>query len=331
MHAVNLATSRVRMEASAPPCTPRPGSLVYDSQMLTRQIFHTSMVLSLAALTCACGQESTRVDPSAAASAAGGAAAATAKPAAERDPEIRMSLLPGVNRITPGEAFQLGVRFEIPHGWHIYWENPGDAGMATKVSVKGPAGYAVGQPRFPGPHRFVSAGDIVSYGWEGEAVIVTTVTAPPEALGDARFDVEGRWLACKDACIPGKATATTTLTTLDAGAAAPVDQAAMLTPRHLALLPRPASELGQSRASCQTADAGLSVVVPDAEEIEFFPARATFDVAQSFLPVSSTLELRLGGGDSGNSATLDGVLLVRRNDERRYYHLAGFCTAPTGI
>ncbi|MEM1389908.1 MAG: thiol:disulfide interchange protein, partial [Pseudomonadota bacterium] len=33
----------------------------------------------------------------------------------------------------PGETFYLGLSFEMQDKWHIYWKNPGDAGLPPEI------------------------------------------------------------------------------------------------------------------------------------------------------------------------------------------------------
>ena len=87
----------------------------------------------------------------------------------------------------------LGVRFQLAPGWHIYWLNPGDSGMATEVEAASDT-VTLGAARFPGPERFLSPGDITSYGWSDEVVVLLPIE------GEGQVAVEATWLVCKDVC-----------------------------------------------------------------------------------------------------------------------------------
>lgn len=75
-----------------------------------------------------------------------------------------------------------------PH-WHTYWLNPGDSGLATKITP--------GVLEFPAPERIV-AGPLTSFGYSGDVLI-------PAALPDGVTRVVATWLECSDVCIPGRA------------------------------------------------------------------------------------------------------------------------------
>jgi DsbC/DsbD-like thiol-disulfide interchange protein len=136
-----------------------------------------------------------------------------ASPAAADPPHARVQLLADVATIAPGRPFMLGVQFSIDPTWHVYWKNPGDAGMATRVKFNLPDGFTVGPLLFPTPQRLEQPGNIVVLGYEDSVLLLAQVTPParlPEGfMGDFSADIS--WLVCADVCIPGKATASLSL------------------------------------------------------------------------------------------------------------------------
>jgi len=129
--------------------------------------------------------------------------------AAAEDSHVRARLLADVSAITPGRPFMLGVMLSVDPGWHVYWKNPGDAGLPTRVQFTLPDGFTVGPLLFPTPLRIEQPGNIVVLGYEDSVLLLAQVT-PPAKLPDgftAQFSAEVSWLVCADVCIPGKATA----------------------------------------------------------------------------------------------------------------------------
>ena len=94
-----------------------------------------------------------------------------------------------------GETW-LGVHYRIAEGWHIYWENPGQSGLATSATVEGADARG---PIFPGPERFMLPGGIVNNGYEQDATLLFRVRD-----GD-KVHVSTRWLVCREECTPGSA------------------------------------------------------------------------------------------------------------------------------
>lgn len=127
-------------------------------------------------------------------------------PAAGPHP-VTAKLLVDTTAVRPGGTFTVGVLFEIADRWHIYWRNPGDAGLATAVGWTLPEGFRAGPLRWPVPKSFRQPGDIVGYGYEGSVLLTARVTAPDSLKPGSRVAVaaEATWLACKEVCLPGEA------------------------------------------------------------------------------------------------------------------------------
>lgn len=136
------------------------------------------------------------------------------------DDLVRTRLLTSVDRIKAGDTFLVGVEFGIKDGWHIYWRDPGNAGMATSVTFTLPAGFRTGELQWPVPIRFTQAGGIVGYGYENRVVLWAEVVAPPaDQLKDITavpIGAKVSWLCCEKICVPGRASLTHTLPLADA-------------------------------------------------------------------------------------------------------------------
>ena len=100
----------------------------------------------------------------------------------------------------------LAVELTMKPGWHTYWRNPGDAGLATGIKWALPRGVSVGPIIWPRPERFV-ARSIVGYGYSERVALLAAVKLPARFAAD-RISIEAdvSWLACSDVCIPGSKT-----------------------------------------------------------------------------------------------------------------------------
>lgn len=112
--------------------------------------------------------------------------------------------------IQPGGATRVGVLFEIEEGWHIYAQDPGDAGLPTKVTWSGSERLSFGPLQWPEPHEFLDPGDIRTFGYKEQVLLASTLALQGAAeifygAGDIPIRADVTWLACKDICIPGKA------------------------------------------------------------------------------------------------------------------------------
>ncbi len=251
---------------------------------------------------------------------------------AEREPEapprrkpdvlVRLTLLADVNRVAPGQEMTLAARFDIAPGWHIYWSNPGESGLATEAVFRAPEGFRMGAVRFPGPSRFDAPGDITSYGYEELAVLSAVAAAPDRLAGDrVQFSVQASWLACRDVCVPGRAAASMEL---DAARPGEPSQPAHreLFARHAEALPRPLADLALApawrRGERQVA---VAIDVPGARRLEYFPPSGE-DMAlvgQASVPARGGMRIELSYKPSAPPVRLGGVLAVTADASVRYY------------
>jgi len=118
---------------------------------------------------------------------------------------VRVELLVIPQGLNRGESADAGLYFKLEPGWHVYWKNPGDAGLAPSVSWKLPAGITAGPTQFPAPKR-LPLGPLMDFGYEDEVLFPLTLhVANSEKAGPVTLHASVEWLVCQHSCIPGKA------------------------------------------------------------------------------------------------------------------------------
>jgi thiol:disulfide interchange protein DsbD len=120
---------------------------------------------------------------------------------------VKAELLADANAVVPGKPFTVGLLLRMAPGWHTYWKFSGDAGLPTEMKWKLPPGWKVGDIQWPIPLKTIDPGDIETYGYENEVLLIQEIT-PPSKLDDssAKLSTEANWLVCEKICIPGSAT-----------------------------------------------------------------------------------------------------------------------------
>jgi DsbC/DsbD-like thiol-disulfide interchange protein len=121
--------------------------------------------------------------------------------------KVTAELLADVSSVKPGDAFTLGIVLKTNPQWHIYWRNPGDAGMATRFMLHLPEGFVAEPVAFPLPTKFEQPGNVVAYGYSGTAVFLVRITTPKqfEVGKNAELLIDASWLSCNaQLCVPGK-------------------------------------------------------------------------------------------------------------------------------
>lgn len=119
--------------------------------------------------------------------------------------EVEARLLCEVDGVRPGKPFWVAVELTMSDGWHTYYRNPGDAGLATVVEWSLPDGWSADSLQWPLPSTFGDPPE-VTYGYDGRVLLLARIT-PPEQLSGDSVTIGGAlsWLACKELCIPGSA------------------------------------------------------------------------------------------------------------------------------
>jgi thiol:disulfide interchange protein/DsbC/DsbD-like thiol-disulfide interchange protein len=120
---------------------------------------------------------------------------------------VRPELLADTNAIVPGKPFTVGLLMRMAPGWHTYWKFSGDAGLPTELKWKLPPGWKIGDIQWPIPLKTIDPGDIETYGYENEVLLMQEITPPPKLdVSSVKLSMEANWLVCEKICIPGSAT-----------------------------------------------------------------------------------------------------------------------------
>ena len=122
-----------------------------------------------------------------------------------KGPHIEVKLIADQQSLTPGSSFRLGVYFKPEPGWHIYWKNPGDSGLAPRFAWESTGGVAVDAPLWPYTKK-IAVGPLVNYGYDEVLLpFPATFSAPPPRATNTTVTLSLQYLVCKDECLPGEA------------------------------------------------------------------------------------------------------------------------------
>lgn len=250
-----------------------------------------------------------------------------------RTDHARAELVSAVTSIAPRDSFTVALRLRPDSGWHVYWSNPGDAGMPPALTWTLPRDWTATPLRFPVPRR-QDVPPFASFGYEREVWYPAKVFAGGEDGGHrALVRARAEWLICREECLPESADFTLVL------GGAPTrphpEHAARLQEFALARLPRPQPDwdwrvayddttvtLSWDRAAARAEPAGDG-------EVFFFPAEigVLVHAAPQVLELTegrARLVMRRDDILQAQPDTLRGVIVFGAGDEaaRRGYELA---------
>jgi thiol:disulfide interchange protein/DsbC/DsbD-like thiol-disulfide interchange protein len=254
------------------------------------------------------------------------AAFAAALPAAAADASahVQARLLAEPSAVIAGKPFLAGLSLKLEDHWHVYWLNPGDAGLPPSLDWSLPQGFTAGPIQWPYPER-IPAPPLMSYGYEGEVLLPVEILPPAKLSGKtADFKAKAKWVVCNDICIPGGAEVTLTLPIAADSARLPAADPAV-TARFADARARLPMVAAPWKFTARIADSAIYLLAvppagaPAAEPFVFFPeAQDVLDNAapQKFYPVAGgyALELKRLSAEPGEAGpdSLIGVAVSPR-------------------
>jgi thiol:disulfide interchange protein len=186
---------------------------------------------------------------------------------------VKAELLADKNAIVPGKPFAVGLLLRMAPGWHTYWKFSGDAGLPTELKWKLPPGWKIGAIQWPIPLKTIDPGDIETYGYENEVLLMQEITPPPNIdSSPMKFVAEANWLVCEKICIPGSAKLQLDLPVASTSQPANTD----LFARYRRLLPQnwPAANIASAEWSRVGSDLRLKIrseTLAKHPSVDFFP------------------------------------------------------------
>lgn len=128
-------------------------------------------------------------------------AIALAPVAVAQPTHIQPRLVAEVAEPAAGSTITIALEMRTDKGWHGYWKNPGEAGLAPRFAWDLPKGASVGAPAFPVPHALTIAG-LTNYVFEADHALLFRLKVPASG-GALPIRVKADWLACTDqVCVP---------------------------------------------------------------------------------------------------------------------------------
>jgi thiol:disulfide interchange protein/DsbC/DsbD-like thiol-disulfide interchange protein len=224
---------------------------------------------------------------------------------------IAASLVAESSSPAPGTTVQLAIRMVPEPGWHGYWINPGDSGLAPTVRWTAPAGIRFGPLRHPAPTMIEAAG-FASYVHAGPHALMATMSVPAGIARGTALPVkaEVNWLACTDSlCVPERATLNLNLV---AGAGERDPTGRSIIASGLAALPKPLGRDG----TATIANGELLVRIPvsgSTSGARVFPVQdGVFDAAapQRVRRLGDTLEFAIPQSSGKLPAGFAGVVRI---------------------
>ncbi len=243
---------------------------------------------------------------------------------ADESGHTRASLVADVSRVQPGTSMTVGILLRMDPGWHTYWVNPGESGLATTVRWTVPPGVAVSGLLWPLPEKTIEAGEVLTYGYSNETMLLATVEIPAtmSPQGVVKLQAGISWLECEKTCVPGSATVTLTV---PIGEKSTPSADAPRIARYRAEIPRPLNAGDDVAVSITpaadtmriivTPSSGVRLALTGADAPDFFPSTENSAVSGRTSTVvtgnGAVIRIPLVAAGKDQTAEIRGVLVYR--------------------
>lgn len=241
---------------------------------------------------------------------------------------VQSELLAEDQSTAAGATSWLALRISPEAGWHVYWRNPGDSGLPTKILWTLPDGVSAGDLVWPYPERSQIA-DIINYGYSETRDLLIPLQIPANwpTGTPVHLTAKAKWLVCKDLCIPGSADYSLDLAVGGQTVPDPARQAEFAAAR--ALLPQDLPAAATTTFSVTDGSLNLALrglALPAGAALEFFPINkglVQHSAAQRLALEADGLRLSQTLADASAAApdAVDGVLVVNHQGATTAYAL----------
>ena len=124
----------------------------------------------------------------------------------------KVDLVLSADTARAGDTVMAGIHMKMQPGWHTYWRNPGDAGIATTVTWTLPPGVTAGEIQWPVPEKLVTP-PLTSYEYSDEVTLLVPLKiAAGAAPGPLELKAKVKWQECSDLCVLGQTEVAASLT-----------------------------------------------------------------------------------------------------------------------
>lgn len=119
--------------------------------------------------------------------------------------KVYVSVYPQYRQINNTKNFNVLVKFRLLNGWHIAWDNAGDAGTPTSFMWQSPHNnITVTRLNESVPEKFLYGGIVTQFGYSDEAYYLFNAVTRTNFEPNTELKLKINFVACKDFCEPNE-------------------------------------------------------------------------------------------------------------------------------
>lgn len=128
--------------------------------------------------------------------------AANAETLSVQTDKVTINVYPQYRQINDVKNFSVLIKFQLLNGWHMAWDNAGDAGTPTKFSWHAPKDISIARLNESVPEKFLYSGILTQFGYGNKAYYLFNVKTSTDFTSDTELKLKINLVACKDFCEP---------------------------------------------------------------------------------------------------------------------------------
>lgn len=241
--------------------------------------------------------------------------------------QSRITLSASVSTAAPKQSFWLMLHIKMPSGWHTYWKNPGDSGLAPEFIWDSNHNITIKAAQYQTP-EYIQLGNIINIGYKDDAYFLFPATIPKISELPTNIILKASWLICKDECIPQQANLQLMLNT---GTQSIASQARDKILQQLTQIPKTHAQADQQPIKFRSQKQYIELIIPrqafaidQQSRVSFFPLQS--DVIKNYMQQSGHISgnnynLNLSRDFAHTPKTLHGILTIsQQNDSSTIRH-----------
>jgi len=116
------------------------------------------------------------------------------------DTNTSVDIFSSITKAAPMQPFSVLIKMTPKNNWHIYWNNPGDTGVETKINVKSDEAK-IKLVKQSAPNRFLVQNIITQFAYDNDAYWLFEIIPNSNDKKSLNLTFDISWQECRDECV----------------------------------------------------------------------------------------------------------------------------------
>lgn len=247
----------------------------------------------------------------------------------------QVNLFSNYTQINASQPALMLFQIKLLPGWHVYWRNPGESGLAPKLKFDLPQGVQAGPIIWQPPQRLLYD-TLLNYGYSGTASFLVPLTFNANSISKQTdktlsLKLKADWLVCKTICLPQSKELTYRFNVgannIASSKESEIKQ--LLRSSQLSKLAAEVKSLSKNKIELIIKSQLNAPKLNQVKDVYFFPNSSAFEtqVKQSWKKQDQTWQLVLSYIGALPKQVVGDLLVIDQQNKRHYWRVAAPNTA----